>query len=604
MLDPNSRSLLVDSLRPPAGYGFSLGVATTYTLDLTTLLAVPLQLALHASPDRKAMLQDGVALLEALRRTTDKFAVFCQQGRIGAPNLPHVLYGLMEPCVVEVNAPNGGVFHPKLWVLRFARPGDNEDAVLRLLVLSRNLTNDRSWDLSLCVDGSPGKRPVSSNRAMVELMAALPGLSAIPTSPRIGNGCALLADEIRRTAWDLPGKFESLAFHAIGLSKRSWMPKPSKRLAVVSPFVSPQALDALAATSQQPVALIARPDELSRIPKVSLARFDSVKILHESAETDDGDDGDATINSVARGLHAKAYIAEDGWKTTIYIGSANATAPSLLSGGNVEILAELTGYRSAVGGIDSLLGDDGLQEYLIDFVPPAEPPPPSQEEQAEEILDSVRAALTKAEVRMSCKNVGDDIWDLCVTSHKQVNLDQIASIRAWPISIPQARAVDAVPLATGGEVIVPRCATASVTGFVAFELISTICSYSICFVLNVPVDNMPAAREAAVLRTIIANREGFLRYLMLLLQDVDSLPGMGDLLAAIGGEWKSSAASFDALPLLEELTRAYSRDPNRLRSVKKLVEELNGTIEGQKVVPSEFMELWRVFDALLPGEQK
>lgn len=599
MLDPNSRSLLVDSLRPPAGYAFSYGLATTYSLDLTTLLAVPLQLALLSSADRKAMLQDGVALLEALRRTTDKLAVFCQQSRISAPNLPHVLYGLMEPCVVEVNAPNGGVFHPKLWVLRFARPGDKDDVMLRLLVLSRNLTNDRSWDLSLCVDGAPGKRPVAQGRSIAELIAALPDLSATSVIERIREGCSLLTDEVRRTTWDLPGHFESLTFHTVGLNKRSWLPKPSKRLAVISPFVSPQAINALAATTQQPVTLISRPDELARIPKSSLSSFESVKFLHESAETDDGDDAMAA-NSLARGLHAKAYIIEDGWKTTLYLGSANATTPSLVSGANVEILAELTGYRSAVGGIDTLLGDDGLQEYLLDFVPPSEPPPPSQEEQAEKIIDSARLALSNAHLRLGCHSVDDDVWDLNLAANGPVNLDQIASIRLWPISIPQERAVDALALTTTGKVVVPRCATASVTGFIAIELVSTICSHTICFVLNVPVENMPDSRESAVLRTIIANREGFLRYLMLLLQDLDSLPSTSDLLAAIGGSWKSSADSFSALPLLEELTRAYSRDPNRLRSVKKLVEQLGDTAEGQKVIPAEFMDLWKVFDMLLP----
>ena len=122
MLDPNSRSLLVNSLRPPPGYIFCGGLATTYSLDLTTLLSVPLNLALRSSDDRNAMLQDGVALLEALRRTTDRLSIFCQQGRISAPAKDHVLYGLLESCVVEVTAPQGGVFHPKIWVLRFERP--------------------------------------------------------------------------------------------------------------------------------------------------------------------------------------------------------------------------------------------------------------------------------------------------------------------------------------------------------------------------------------------------------------------------------------------------------------------------------------------------
>src|SRR5690348_851378 len=111
---------------------------------------------------------------------------------------------------------------------------------------------------------------------------------------------------------------------------------------------------------------------------------------------------------------------------------------------------------------------------------------------------------------------------------------------------------------------------------------------------------MPASREAAVLRTIIANREGFLRYLMLLLQDFDSLPGLSDLLTAIGGVWNPSANGCDALPLLEELTKAYSRNPNRLRSVRKLVEQLSDTAQGREVIPAEFMRLWKTFDSLMP----
>ena len=79
-------------------------------------------------------------------------------------------YMAVELCVVEVNVPNGGVFHPKIWLLRFRSQSDDDDVVFRLLVLSRNLTNDRSWDLSLSVDGTPGKRGVSGNRPLAELI--------------------------------------------------------------------------------------------------------------------------------------------------------------------------------------------------------------------------------------------------------------------------------------------------------------------------------------------------------------------------------------------------------------------------------------------------
>jgi hypothetical protein len=603
MLDPNSRSLLVDSLRPPPGYIFGAGLATTYTLDLTTLLSVPLHLALRSSDDRNAILQDGVALLEALRRTTDRLSIFCQQGRIGAPNLPHVLYGLLESCVVQVTAPHGGVFHPKIWVLRFKRPGNDDDVVLRLLLLSRNLTADRSWDLSLSLDGRPGKRTVTQNRPLSDLVAALPDLAVSPPDGRIRRDCETLAEELRQTIWDeLPGAFETLAFHSLGLKQRAWSPRPSKRLAVISPFVSASALHALAATTQDAVVLVSRPDELAKASKPSLGRFGALKVLHESAETDDGADTPAA-DRLTCGLHAKAYIVENAWDTTLYLGSANATNASLVAGTNVEILAELTGKRSRVGGIDSFLGDDGLGEYLIEFVPPEEPPPPSAEEQAEKIIDAARSELMLAGIRLTCAAADEDVWDLRVSAKRNIKLKQIESIRIWPISLPKERAIDGTPLATTGEVQIPRCATASITGFVAFELTTALCSHAVCFVLNLPVDNMPAGRDAAVLRTIVANREGFLRYLLLLLQDTDELPSVGDLASAIGGTWNTTG-DLDGLPLLEELTRAYSRNPGRLASVRKLVEQLNATPEGHKIIPDEFMALWRVFDSMLPGNAR
>src|SRR5690348_14253816 len=83
--------------------------------------------------------------------------------------------------------------------------------------------------------------------------------------------------------------------------------------------------------------------------------------LHESAETAEGDDVPAA-DRVTHGLHAKAYIAEEGWDTTLYLGSANATYASLMAGSDVEILADLRGKRIRVGGIDSFLGEDGVGE--------------------------------------------------------------------------------------------------------------------------------------------------------------------------------------------------------------------------------------------------
>jgi hypothetical protein len=251
-----------------------------------------------------------------------------------------------------------------------------------------------------------------------DLVAALPALAASPPVARIRHDCETLANELRQTTWtELPGAFEELAFHTLGLNRRSWSPKTSKRLAVISPFVTASALHALAATTQEAVVLISRPDELAKASKASLARFGALKVLHEGAETDDGDDALAA-DHLTRGLHAKAYIVESGWDTTIYLGSANATNASMVAGANVEILAELTGKRSRVGGIDSFLGDHGLREYLTEFEPPPEPPQLSLEEQAEKIIDAVRSELMLAGIRLFCTAADEDAWDLRVSAKR------------------------------------------------------------------------------------------------------------------------------------------------------------------------------------------
>jgi hypothetical protein len=146
----------------------------------------------------------------------------------------------------------------------------------------------------------------------------------------------------------------------------------------------------------------------------------------------------------------------------------------------------------------------------------------------------------------------------------------------------------------------PSCSLAAVTGFTAFELTASPAPEPCCFVLNLPVDGLPDERRAAVVRTIVANREGFLKYLLFLLADLeeDGLPN--EILLAVSGEASSKGYTLqEALPLLEEMTRALSRDPARLRSIKSLIEDLTKTSDGRDLVPDTFLEVWRVYESVL-----
>jgi hypothetical protein len=606
MLNPNSRSLYTGALTPPPGMVFDEAIATTFSLDPITLLTIPIHLALLGKGNLKEQLDDGITLLEALRRVTARMTVYAQRGRMLAPDSPHVLYGLLESMVIDVLAPRRGVFHPKLWLLRFVDPLGEEAPLLRLLILSRNLTLDRSWDLSLQLEGQPGRRFRSENRELAELIAFLPELAKNSVPPERRDQTARLSDEARRTQWELPPGFESVKFHVFGRKRKAWLPPQSRRLLVVSPFCTDGALEMLCQSTDIPEALISRSETLAELSPNTRAKFKQCLVLDDAAETEDGEDQETAPRDIS-GLHAKAYIFQQGWNTHLFIGSANATTAALRTSENIEVLVELVGKRSQVGGIDELLSPNGLGEFLAEYGEPA-----SQKESdaarkaAEDALEKARQALIAASLHVVCSPGKDENgWRLHLVASELFALGGVSMVRAWPLTVTQERALDLKSLFQIRENFLGTFSPQAITGLIAFELISDLPDIKLRFALNLPVEGLPAERDAAIIRTVIRNRDGFLRYLLLLLSEFEDvvLPALlsGGGSGNRNGGWKSG--SFNSMPLLEELTRAYSRNPERLLEVKELVNRLSGQQQdGEALVPLEFLELWQIFEAALKNQ--
>jgi len=160
MLLPTSRLTLIDAMRPPAGYGLESAMAVTFTLNLSALLAAPAAFAIAGLRDTTADASGStpVELIHALRTHAHKLTVFSQAGEISLPP-PSRAFAFIERAVVPVKAPRGGIVHPKVWVLRYQPSGDPGDGHtterLRVLIASRNLTFDQSWDTVLRLDETP-----------------------------------------------------------------------------------------------------------------------------------------------------------------------------------------------------------------------------------------------------------------------------------------------------------------------------------------------------------------------------------------------------------------------------------------------------------------
>ncbi len=594
LLSPHNRSLYTGVLRPPSGHVFDQALAATYSLDLPTLLTVPVNLLLFGSDDGAAPFADGIATLEALRRVSSRILVFCQEAQIIVPSARHILYGMLEPMVCEVRAPGGGVFHPKLWVIRFKTA--EGDALIRLAILSRNLTRDRSWDLSLVVEGKVGRETRQENGPLASLVAALPAIAKKALPGPWPDRLRDLAGELMRAEFELPEGFERLSFHILGMGGGGWLPGNADELVAISPFLSEKTLRELAGATRKPLALISRQEELAALDAASLEAFERKYVLNENIEAAE-ELATSEYPSALRGLHAKAYIFRKGSCTSIVTGSANATDAAFLHGSNVEILAELTGRCSRVGKPEEVLSGGDLGEILVPYDPNAQvdAAEASKRKEVEKALGKAKREICEAGLGLVCRQKGGR-WDMTISAREGFRAGVVEKVKAWPVTLAEESARDVTPVLEGGRVMLADCAVAHLTGFIAFEAVPRGFAESVRFVLNLPVEGMPEERGVAVMHEIIANRDGFLRYLLLLLGDIGEEGLPGSLLSALKAWDKKAGGSWDDLPLLEELVAAACKDAGRLKQVKKLMDDLLSAPGGGDLIPEDFLSLWRVFE--------
>lgn len=116
--------------------------------------------------------------------------------------------------------------------------------------------------------------------------------------------------------------------------------------------------------------------------------------------------------------------------------------------------------------------------------------------------------------------------------------------------------------------------------------------------------DLPDARTAEILRSLIENRDAFLRYIRLLLGDVSEATralfaaGQGGGLSGMFGTGRDA-------PILEDMVRALASNGRQLRDIERLVTRLSDPDTGRsEVIPDEFLDLWQTFRAVMPKETR
>lgn len=580
-------------LQPPEGFQLDIALATTYSLDLGALVAA--SLALHMNQTLEGDISsERLALLECLDQLQGRLLVFHQSGCIHLPGEFNRLFSLLEPLLVPCMAMDGAdgayaSFHPKVWLMRFCSIADPNERVFRLVVLSRNLTFDRSWDVAVALDGTPsGRRRREQPDALQDFLRTLP--ASTQHASLLDNMRESLSDVV----WDAPPFFDRVAMlpgHGAKEGRSHRTPFASDlmtgrfdELLVVSPFldVDPGSmLQHLALRTTGSKTLISRADTLDAVRAGSLDGW-QVQRLRDAVV--DGEERLGQSRAAPQNLHAKLVVVRVGKNAYWHIGSANMTnaafgKPGKRAPRNQEFMLRLDGANNRAGPA-ALMKEWSKHDVFTAHVF-AEPTGATAEERQR--LRRLTHQLVSCQWRLQAQPSGENHWrvELSLDPEPVVPPDfavsvgllcrdawkPLASRTAWDtLRLTEISAFVPVEISGQGGTVLARF---SVQARVSAELSD--------------------ARRRAVFKETVGSREKLLSYLHMLL-DSEGFKGVKEKSKGGAGDMFGIDGSGG---LYERLLRAAARAPERIARALHVWQRARD--EGVEL-PEELAELFTGFE--------
>ena len=579
-------------LVPPVGYTLVRAVGTTYSLDLETLMSVCIALGIQESTD-SSLTKNPFAILKSLQGLSEKLLVFCEAGQIAAmPPERSPLMLLLDKMIVpvklrEIKGKGYPSFHPKTWTLQYEDEVGNQ--YFRFIVLSRNLTFDRSWDVAVSLEGKLTGARHKSSYPIVDFLEflkynCLEGVSMKTEKRRILNG---LMQDLPFVQFSLEDKrFLDFEILPLGIGKTDIDEDPLFKntfhdLLILSPFVSSGVLrsfdqrDKLKNTRRH---LITRTTELHKIA----GKLDTFKVFAMKDAVVEGEElvsDEETAKVQQQDIHAKMYLMTKDSRSSLYLGSMNASENGLHR--NVEMLLKLSAYRYYLN-LDlveaDLFGPDEkgnpFEEVDLTTVDTEAP-----EKEAKDALERV----IKGICRLKAKAVVEP-----VAGAYNVTVTFSCPREGFPdVEIAPARTVRTQRLAE--EVVFEGLNALELTELYRITVKGE--TDSITRMILIPTE-MPSDRDDMVVRSILKDKRAFVDYLAFILGDDYVLSAL-EMEAAAGTDKDTDRRSADeALPAIYEkmLKTAYT-EPERLKDIRIIMDR----ISDSEVIPEEFVQMYETF---------
>lgn len=589
-------------IAPPAGFKPEFAIGTTYSLDLDALTGVSIALGLSEDTDSELM-KNPICLLEALRATGDKVALFCEGGQIHSPEKISPLYILLEKTVFQVNtAKRRGLakyplFHPKFWLIKYS--DSNKTPLYRVVVLSRNLTFDRSWDVTFCMDGRVSSEKTTKNAPVIDFINYLSGsLTNDENGKAKKKAIRAIVRELPYVHFELNSKefydFEFLplgiksssgGFHSVNDEPFNPLFKDTfNEILIMSPFLSNSVIkdfnDRSKKIGKADCMLFTRVMSLGKLKPNDCSNFRIFKIKDEIV------DGESAISEnqtqiQQQDIHAKMFMVRKYSDAYLYIGSLNASHNAIT--GNVEFMIMLKSKNrylnltklseSLFNGSENEPTNPFTEVYLnSNFYE-------DEESEKENQLDSYIKDLNRMNPSAAVVPNGE-YYDLCVVFQDYEKGDYDVDISPL-LSNKTEQLSDTVLFKS-----------LNLTQLSQFYKISvTDGKRTVSRIIIIPTEGLPDERENAVVKSVVKDEDCFYRYIAFLLGDNHII---GALEANAHNEMTNETKThkIPQIPALyEKMLQTAAVSPDRFKGIDYLIK----AVSSDGVVPEEFEKLYNIF---------
>ena len=611
MFRPDSNSDRTDYgniLMPPKGYKLESAVGTTYSLDLEALTAIAVCLGLSEEVDSRLM-QNPICMLNALQKVSDRLILFCEAGQIKVPSKPTALSVLLEKIVVEVALPKDKsmgrypAFHPKTWMLSYIN--SDGDRKYRFVVMSRNLTFDRSWDISFAMDSS---KKVRQKRKSAPICKFLEYLACNVNKQCIDyvkkrNLIRKMMKEIKDISFSLDSNVfgENFEIFPLGIGEKSYQMGNDKlfctqkgnadstfnELVVMSPFLSRSVIADFnlvdRALSECSRTLITRRSELGKLRECDVNNFTIYTLKDEIIDGED-EISDESTDKRKQDIHAKIYLRRKYADVDLYLGSMNASYSAINK--NVEMMVKLSTknkYLNCEKFLDDIFcgnPDDTKNPFEQVTIEGA---PDNQADINRNILEDKIKYLcrTKKIAYISKDESNTDKYNIKI---EFTGIDTDESIMISPINSKRKHI-----LSEHMECLDMDILQLSEFYKVEIKLGDTVLNR----IIMIPTIGFPDNRENSVVNSVIGDRISFIEYISLVLGDDYILSMIEGKQIRESGMFRKKSGIMPAI--YEKMLRVAVTEPEKIKDIGYVLKMVNDS----EIIPDEFRRLYETFCSTL-----